>query len=147
MEIGHTFYSWSTFIVMEAGFLHYVLSSACISWYIFRTLFTIFRPIKSTLYSVFYPCNLITKKQPHFKYAISAMQPTYHKSLERRGLGYHSAMTMTKTPTEPNTKSKTKTEESFQEESVIVYPWTMSIGHSYSVSRWHNVRDFGIGNP
>ena len=24
MEIGHTFYSWSTFIVMEAGFLHYV---------------------------------------------------------------------------------------------------------------------------
>ena len=75
------------------------------------------------------------------------MQPTYHKSLERRGLGYHSAMTMTKTPTEPNTKSKTKTEENFQEESVIVYPWTMSIGHSYSVSRWHNVRDFGIGNP
>ena len=54
MEIGHTFYSWSTFIVMEAGFLLYVLSSACISWYIFSTLFTIFRPIKSTLYSVFY---------------------------------------------------------------------------------------------
>ena len=39
---------------MEAGFLLYVLSSACISWYIFSTLFTIFRPIKSTLYSVFY---------------------------------------------------------------------------------------------
>ena len=54
MEIGHTFYSWSTFIVMEAGFLLYILSSACISLYIFSTLFTIFRPIKSTLYSVFY---------------------------------------------------------------------------------------------
>ena len=54
MEIGHTFYSWSTFIGMEAGFLLYVLSSACISWYIFSTLFTIFWPIKSTPYSVFY---------------------------------------------------------------------------------------------
>ena len=54
MEIGHTFYSWSTFIGMEAGFLLYVLSSAWISWYIFSTLFTIFWPIKSTLYSVFY---------------------------------------------------------------------------------------------
>ena len=54
VEIGHTFYSWSTFIVMEAGFLLYVLSSAWISWYIFSTLFTIFWPIKSTLYSVFY---------------------------------------------------------------------------------------------
>ena len=39
---------------MEAGFLLYVLSSAWISWYIFSTLFTVFRPIKSTLYSVFY---------------------------------------------------------------------------------------------
>ena len=39
---------------MEAGFLLHVLSSACISWYIFSTLLTIFRPIKSTLYSVFY---------------------------------------------------------------------------------------------
>ena len=52
---GHTFYSWSTFIVMETDFLLHVLSSAWISWYIFSTLFTIFRPIKSTLYSVFYP--------------------------------------------------------------------------------------------
>ena len=58
MEIGHTFYSWSTFILMEAGFLLYVLSAAWISWYIFSTLFTIFRPIKSTLYSVFYMCTL-----------------------------------------------------------------------------------------
>ena len=58
MEIGHTFYSWSTFIVMEAGFLLYVLSSACISWYIFSTLFTIFWPIKSTLCSVFYSSNI-----------------------------------------------------------------------------------------
>ena len=57
MEIGHTFYSWSTFIGMEAGFLLYVLSSAWISWYIFSTLFTIFWPIKSTLYSVFYIIN------------------------------------------------------------------------------------------
>ena len=56
--LGHTFYSWSTFIVMEAGFLLYVLSSAWISWYIFSTLFTIFWPIKSTLYSVFYIFNL-----------------------------------------------------------------------------------------
>ena len=63
MVFGHTFYSWSTFIVMEAGFLLHVLSSACISWYIFSTLFTIFRPIKSTLYSVFYPgMKQITKK-------------------------------------------------------------------------------------
>ena len=44
----------SIFTVMEAGFLLYVLSSACISWYIFSTLFTIFWPIKSTRYSVFY---------------------------------------------------------------------------------------------
>ena len=43
---------------MEAGFLLYVLSAAWISWYIFSTLFTIFRPIKSTLYSVFYMCTL-----------------------------------------------------------------------------------------
>ena len=39
---------------MEGGFLLNVLSSAWNSWYIFNPLFTIFRPIKSTLYSVFY---------------------------------------------------------------------------------------------
>ena len=50
---------------MEAGFLLYVLSSACISWYIFNTLFTIFRPIKSTLYSVFY-CLDQQKHPPAF---------------------------------------------------------------------------------
>ena len=43
------------FIVLETDFLLYVLSPAWISWYIFSTLFTTFRPIKSTLYSVFYP--------------------------------------------------------------------------------------------
>ena len=42
------------FIVLETDFLLYVLSPAWISWYIFSTLFTTFRPIKSTLYSVFY---------------------------------------------------------------------------------------------
>ena len=40
--------------MLETDFLLYVLSSAWIPWYIFSTLFTIFRPIKSTLYSVFY---------------------------------------------------------------------------------------------
>ena len=45
------------FIVLETDFLLYVLSPAWISWYIFSTLFTTFRPIKSTLYSVFYLQN------------------------------------------------------------------------------------------
>ena len=42
------------FIVLETDFLLYVSSPAWISWYIFSTLFTAFRPIKSTFYSVFY---------------------------------------------------------------------------------------------
>ena len=46
------------FIVLETDFLLYVLSPAWISWYIFSTLFTTFRPIKSTLYSVFYQNGL-----------------------------------------------------------------------------------------
>ena len=55
------------FIVLETDFLLYVLSPAWISWYIFSTLFTTFRPIKSTLYSVFYNLNK-TKKSAVFSH-------------------------------------------------------------------------------
>ena len=58
------------FIVLETDFLLYVLSPAWISWYIFSTLFTTFRPIKSTLYSVFYrdtfQCFPLSLNWPNF---------------------------------------------------------------------------------
>ena len=54
-KVGGDWTYFLLFIVLETDFLLYVLSFAWISWYIFSTLVTTFRPIKSTLYSVFYP--------------------------------------------------------------------------------------------
>ena len=61
------------FIVLETDFLLYVLSPAWISWYIFSTLFTTFRPIKSTLYSVFYIFNIIHFEETAILAAVRAV--------------------------------------------------------------------------
>ena len=68
------------FILLETDFLLYVLSPAWISWYIFSTLFTIFRPIKSTLYSVFYI------EKPHHQLNLSMDQITERALLNKLSL-------------------------------------------------------------